>query len=98
LSSSHFPGLPLIPGAAQTLKTLCKEKNDLEFVVVTSRQKVIQDATVEWLRVHFPGVFKQMYFGNQWNDTQEPYKKKSDMCREACASILIDDNPEYALE
>ncbi|GAX75339.1 hypothetical protein CEUSTIGMA_g2784.t1 [Chlamydomonas eustigma] len=93
--SPHFSnGIPTIPGALETLTRL-GESNDL--VVVTSRQHVIQDATLEWIDRHYPGVFQEVYFGNHFA-LEGVSRKKSEICRSIGAGVLIDDNPSYALE
>jgi hypothetical protein len=49
-------GIPVIPGALGTLGRLAAT-GAVELVVVTSRQHVIQDATLDWLDDHYPGIF-----------------------------------------
>eukprot|EP00947_MAST-08B_sp_MAST-8B-sp1_P000753 g753.t1 len=75
------------------------------FKVVTSRQHVIAQATLEWLEAHFPGVFADVFFGNHWTlANPDPSKitaskmTKLDMCRKGGAIALIDDNPSYATQ
>lgn len=36
------------------------------FVVVTSRQLAIEDATRTWLRRHFDGIFEQVLLANHY--------------------------------
>ena len=52
-------------------------------VVVTSRQHVIQDVTLEWIDRHFPDVFHEVYFGNHFS-LEGGSRKKSDICRWVC--------------
>jgi len=93
--SKHFQeGIPLIPGALSSLQRL---SHTCDLVVVTSRQHVIQDQTLEWIDKHFPGIFQEVYFGNHWS-LEGISRKKSDICRAVGASVLIDDNPMYAVE
>mmetsp|Transcript_21266 Transcript_21266/g.34574 ORF Transcript_21266/g.34574 Transcript_21266/m.34574 type:complete len:249 (+) Transcript_21266:4178-4924(+) len=73
-----------------------------DFVVVTSRQHVIEDATKEWLAKHFPGVFKAVLFGNHWTleapgpeHAHHSKRSKPDMCKDLNAKMLIDDNIGY---
>jgi len=95
--SQHFQdGIPVIPGAFETLKKLGGEKG-IDLVVVTSRQHVIQDHTLSWIDKHFPGIFQEVYFGNHWS-LEGTSRKKSEICQAIGASALIDDNPGYALE
>ncbi|GJP41196.1 hypothetical protein CLOM_g872 [Closterium sp. NIES-68] len=93
--SDHFnDGIPIIPGAFDTLRRL---SHFTDLVVVTSRQHVIREPTLEWLDNHFPGVFSSVHFGNHFALEGTP-RPKSEMCRELGAEVLIDDNPRYAME
>jgi len=92
--SSKFQQLPLVPGA---FEALCEMQAWCDLHVVTSRQHVIRDITVEWLSTHYPGIFTSVKFGNHFaRDGQS--KKKSEMCKEIDADVLIDDNPDYAMD
>jgi len=56
-----------------------------DLVVVTSRQHVIQDATLEWIDRHYPGLFQEVYFGNHFA-LEGVSRKKSDICRQVNVS------------
>lgn len=92
--SSNFQQLPLVPGA---FEALCEMQAWCDLHVVTSRQHVIQDITVEWLSTHYPGIFTSIKFGNHYA-REGPTRKKSDLCKEIDADVLIDDNPDYAID
>ncbi|KAL3162241.1 hypothetical protein ABBQ32_009940 [Trebouxia sp. C0010 RCD-2024] len=93
--SQHFAvGVLPMPGALHSLQRL-KANSDL--VVVTSRQYVIQQPTLQWLELHYPGIFQEVHFGNHWA-LEGKSKPKSEICRELGAKVLIDDNPVYAME
>lgn len=49
-------------------------------MVVTSRQHVIQDVTLEWIDRHYAGLFQEVYFGNHFA-LAGTSRKKSDICR-----------------
>ncbi|KAL4285461.1 hypothetical protein GQ457_16G001990 [Hibiscus cannabinus] len=87
-------GIHPLPGAQLALHKLSRFCN---LSVVTSRQNVIKDHTIEWLEKHYPGLFQEIHFGNHFalDGTSRP---KSEICRSLGAKILIDDNPRYALE
>lgn len=72
-----------------------KERHDL--VVVTSRQHIIRDETLEWIDTHFPGIFSDIHFGNHFAKSGQS-RKKSEICEQVGADVLIDDNPRYAHE
>lgn len=93
--TSYFKnGIHPIPGAQKTLKKLARFCN---LSVVTSRQNVIKDHTIEWLEKHYQGMFEEIHFGNHWALHGES-RPKSEICRSMGAKVLIDDNPRYALE
>lgn len=93
--TSYFKkGIHPLPGAHTTLHKLSRY---CELSVVTSRQNAIKDHTLEWLDMHFPGLFKHIHFGNHFALHGES-KPKSEICRSFGAEILIDDNPRYAEE
>eukprot|EP00877_Chromochloris_zofingiensis_P012253 jgi/Chrzof1/7281/Cz02g17200.t1 len=95
-NSSHFSqGIPVIPGAYDALNRL--SRSGCELVVVTSRQHVIQDITLDWIDRHYPNLFEEVYFGNHFAMSGIS-RKKSDICRQIGADVLIDDNPTYAYD
>ena len=96
--SVHFrDGIEVIPGSYESLLRLKESISNIKLNVVTSRQHVIQDHTMEWLENHFPDTFDAVYFGNHFA-LEGVSKKKSEICAEIGASVLIDDNPVYAME
>ncbi|KAG7540564.1 5'(3')-deoxyribonucleotidase [Arabidopsis thaliana x Arabidopsis arenosa] len=93
--TSYFKkGIHPLPGAHKTLHKLSKY---CDMSVVTSRQNAIKEHTLEWIEIHFPGLFKQIHFGNHFALHGES-RPKSEICRSFGAEILIDDNPRYAEE
>lgn len=93
--TSYFKkGIHPLPGAQSALHKLSEYCN---LSIVTSRQNVIKDHTIEWLEEHYPGLFQEIHFGNHFalDGTSRP---KSDICRSLGAHVLIDDNPRYAIE
>ncbi|XP_068663161.1 uncharacterized protein [Aristolochia californica] len=87
-------GIYPIPGAQRALVRLSRY---CSLSVVTSRQNVIKDHTIEWIERHYPGLFREIHFGNHFAlDGQS--RPKSDICRSMGAQVLIDDNPRYAIE
>ncbi|KAL1219561.1 hypothetical protein V5N11_021775 [Cardamine amara subsp. amara] len=93
--TSYFKkGIHPLPGAHKTLHKLSRY---CDMSVVTSRQNAIKEHTLEWIEIHFPGLFKQIHFGNHFALHGES-RPKSEICRSFGAEILIDDNPRYAEE
>lgn len=93
-SSEFRCGIPVMPGAQETLLDL---SSWCDLTVVTSRQHVIREPTLEWIREHFPGVFQNIHFGNHFA-MEGKSKRKSEICRDIEADVLVDDNPKYAIE
>ncbi|CAJ1975701.1 unnamed protein product [Sphenostylis stenocarpa] len=93
--TSYFKsGIQPIPGALTSLQKLSRFCN---LSVVTSRQNVIKDHTIEWIEKHFSGLFQDIHFGNHFALDGES-RPKSEICRSLNAKVLIDDNPRYAIE
>ena len=80
---------------ADAYNILQRLKQNHDLVVVTSRQYAIQDATLQWLDMHFPGTFSSVHFGNHFAKAGAS-RKKSEICCDIGADVLIDDNPTYA--
>jgi len=70
----------VVAGPAGAYETLCRLQQSCDLVVVTSRQHVIQDLTLEWLDRHYRGLFEEVYFGNHFA-LQGASRKKSDICK-----------------
>lgn len=87
-------GINPIPGSHTVL---CNLSTFCNLSIVTSRQNVIKNHTCEWIEKHYPGLFKEIHFGNHFalDGSSRP---KSEICRSLGAEVLIDDNPRYALE
>ncbi|XP_042055438.1 uncharacterized protein LOC121799969 isoform X2 [Salvia splendens] len=83
-----------IPGAREALEKLSKIFN---LSVVTSRQNVIKDHTIEWIGKHYPSIFQEIHFGNHFA-LDGKSRPKSDICKSLGAKVLIDDNPTYAMD
>lgn len=93
--SKYFQDIPCIPGAKRALDIL--QKSGFELVIVTSRQHAIEQATRKWVQKHYPGIFRDIAFGNHWGKEGKKTSKK-DICVALGASVLIDDNLSYATE
>ncbi|KAF7107332.1 hypothetical protein CFC21_107973 [Triticum aestivum] len=94
--TTHYfqDGVHPIPGARDALQNL---SSFCSLSVVTSRQDVIKNHTLEWIEKFYPGLFEQIHFGNHFA-LEGQSRPKSEICRSFGAQVLIDDNPRYALE
>ncbi|XP_022929499.1 uncharacterized protein LOC111436047 [Cucurbita moschata] len=87
-------GIWPIPGAQSTLLKLSRF---CHLSVVTSRQNAIKEHTLEWIDKHFPGLFQEIHFGNHFA-LDGVSRSKEEICKSLGATVLIDDNPRYAIE
>ena len=74
------------------------EKNSLH--VVTSRWGELRKTTKSWLTAHFPDVFDEIHYArtSHANVVQDRATRKSDLCKEIGASIMIEDCPLHAAD
>jgi hypothetical protein len=94
--SDEFQDMPVVPGSVTALREMeAKHPHSLSFVVVTSRQHVVEEITRSWLQRHFPDLFQSVVFGNHYGLTGIK-KNKSELCQELGAALLIDDSLRYA--
>jgi hypothetical protein len=94
--SPEFTDLEPLEGAIEVLQRR-KAEGRLRFVVVTSRQAVIEAETRAWVERFFPCVFDAILLGNHWGSTGAK-RSKTEMCLEAGAVALVDDSPQYVME
>jgi uncharacterized HAD superfamily protein len=83
-----------MPAAMEAIEVLNRH---YELAIVTSRTSSIKEETEQWLKLHFPNVFKHIRFANYW-DESTPRITKADVCRTIGANILIEDNLDYAFD
>ena len=87
-----FPGLQVMPGAQEAVRTLAK---NYELLIVTSRDPVTAPATREWLATHFGSTFVDVVFaGNVYVSKQAT--PKSQICLARGAAALVEDSAPHA--
>ena len=59
------PAVPACPRAG-AYDSLLRLRGDCDLMVVTSRQHVIQEPTLEWLEEHFPQVIRACWRTLSW--------------------------------
>lgn len=89
--SDDFLNLEPVPGAFEALSEL---KEHFEIYIVTARQTFLEKITRTWLLRHYPGIFRDVRFGNHNSKTGKK-KTKSKICEEIGACVLIDDCPTH---
>ena len=90
----YFKNMKPVVGS-QELIDILNQNNDL--VVVTSRQDDVAEATGEWIALHFPDTFSDVYFANHYSQNGSSTTKKQ-ICDSVGIDVLIEDSPEHALE
>lgn len=58
--------------------------------VVTARNTPYEERTRKWVETHFPWIFSDFLFMNQYTENEIP---KSKLCKDKWIQLLIDDNP-----
>ncbi len=93
--SSYLDEIKPVAGAVEGVRKLKELGHTLD--VITSRPRLIKDATNRWIRKHFHHAFNMVYFSNQpaygsFGDT------KGEICHEIRADLFIDDQYNYCQE
>lgn len=79
-------------------KSFIKKYKDkwFKFKVITARpENLFKNLTISWIENNFKWLFDEVIFANHDSDNS---KDKSEICRENFIEIMIEDNPDYALE
>ncbi len=71
------------------------KKAGKELHVVTARHSDLREYTQKYIQKHFPNIFTEIYFADHFT---ENHRKKSEICEEIGATLLIDDSIENALD
>lgn len=100
--------LPVDAEACSYLRQL-KEKYELH--IVTARNSKVEMLTRTWISKHYPGIFSDFHFGNQFMTAEEAAERlargalhiakkrsKSEICQTIGARLLIDDHFDYAID
>ena len=83
-----------VPPLGQAARAIKRLKQDYKLVVITSRDKQLEERTREWLLHHFPDTFHEIILaGNHYTGLH--FRTKIEVCRELGAFCLIDDNLSY---
>lgn len=82
----HRDELNPIKKAVEIVKELSKRH---KIVIVTSRTRKVEKETRAWVKKYLP-MIKEIFFTRE--DYHEASKPKADICKTACADVLIDDN------
>ncbi|MBW4061363.1 hypothetical protein HJC99_02215 [Candidatus Saccharibacteria bacterium] len=81
----------------ESIAAVSELKQHFELVVITSRQLEFQTVTTEWVKRHYPGIFRDVHLANYW-DEDRPRSTKAAICQQSHAQVLIDDDLKYVTE
>lgn len=90
-SQGHKDILP-IKDAVEVVKNL---KDECKLYIVTARHEEIRGETLGLVEKHFPNIFEDVYFTNQYSDTGVK-RTKGEICREIGVEIFVDDSVHNA--
>lgn len=82
-----------IEGAKKTLEYL---QHNYDLYVVTARPDQIREKTKHLLNVHFPNIFKEIYFTNHHFSGIEEKTTKAKICKQLGVVFFMDDAPHHA--
>lgn len=85
-----------VKGAIEGIKRLIKMGYKPHFV--TARPQEIEKETKAWFKIHFKEKNFPIYFTHSSSGIRPQKKKKSQICKEIGAKILIDDHLSNALD
>lgn len=100
VNQMYKEGLPAryshISEAVEVLNSL---KPDYELIVATARRSAEHVLTRDWIKKHYPAVFKDVHFAGIWDEITEhsPNKTKARLCKELGVNYLIDDQVKHCI-
>jgi len=73
--------------------------NKYDLVITTSRHRLVQKSTLEWLDRHFKGIFSEIHFAGIWDAGHETLHAlnltKADLHQRLGVAYMIDDHPKH---
>jgi len=93
LWSGLFNKIEPVQWAKKNIKKL--KEQWYKFYAITARLSILKPATLLWLNKHFYWCFEKVIFANFFTKWE---KKKSDICKEIWAGIIIEDNLETCID
>ena len=81
------------------LDALTRLRDRFSLIILTSRRIESQKDTIEWINLHFKGVFDDIVFCGIWDKMHKHNNKitKAEMCLRIKAYYLIDDQPKHII-
>jgi 5'(3')-deoxyribonucleotidase len=100
VNQMYREGLPArYSHVGEAVEVLNKLKPGYELIVATARRSAEHKLTEDWIRKHYPAVFKDIHFAGIWDEITEhsPRKTKARLCKELGVNYLIDDQVKHCL-
>jgi uncharacterized HAD superfamily protein len=91
--SAYFDNIRVCDEVLPIIGKLADDGHDL--YLVTSRPKCVSEKTEKFLSKKFKNIFRQVIFTDHCIDGENYKRKKSDVCRELGADVMIEDCPDY---
>jgi len=85
--------IPVIEWSKKWIQKL--KENGFNLHIITARHSKLEKTTQEWVRNHFSDFFQNIHFANDNSKQSQP---KYSICQDIGASLMIEDNLDYALE
>lgn len=85
-SPEHWNAEP-IAGAVSGIRKLTEQYG---LYVVTAKPEELREKTLEWISLHFPKMFDEVYFTNHFSGSN-PKRSKSEVCHELGIEVFVDD-------
>jgi len=80
----------------EAAKVLAELSENYDLVILTGRDDIVKEFTVEWLNEHFGGLFKEVHFTHKYS-LDGKMRSKAVVAKERSFSFLIDDELEHAV-
>jgi uncharacterized HAD superfamily protein len=83
----------------EAVEVLNKLKSNYELIVATARRKAEDKQTKDWIKRHYPSVFRNIHFAGIWDEITEhsPQKTKARLCNQLGVNYLIDDQLKHCV-
>lgn len=94
ITTDYFNQIQTVKGAYEGVLKL-KERHEL--YIVTARQDIVSEKTIDFIEDNFRGVFSGVYFANHFSKSGIS-KEKSEICKELDIEIIVEDSVTYANE
>ena len=83
-----------VQGAFEAIRELALTH---DLVIITSRDDILRNVTMEWINGHFKGMFSGVYFSySRYRNNVR--KTKAEICKSLGVNVLVEDDLQYAKE